>query len=145
MSSEPTRSDEPADEVDLPLVREEVHVGKRTVITGRTRVRTVTDTVDHLIRQDLHGEQVDIERVPVDRLMEPGEAPPQMRTEGNVTVLPVLEEVLVVEKRLLIKEELRITRLNTHEIVEFPVTLRKQRAMVEQYDQQGNLITDPSE
>jgi stress response protein YsnF len=59
------------------------------------------------------------------------ETAPGIRTEGDVTIVPVLEEVLVVEKRLLLKEELHIRRGVETETVEVPVTLRKQRAVVE--------------
>jgi stress response protein YsnF len=38
------------------------------------------------------------------------ETAPEIRTEGDVTILPVVEEVLVVEKRLVLKEELHIRR-----------------------------------
>jgi hypothetical protein len=34
---------------------------------------------------------------------------PEVRVEGNVTIIPVLEEVLVVEKRLVLKEKLHIS------------------------------------
>ena len=69
----------------------------------------------------------------------------KVRTEGNVTILPVVEEVLVVERRLLIKEELRLIRHATKEVIETPVTLRKQRAVVERLDSEGELITDAME
>jgi stress response protein YsnF len=113
----------------LPLVEEELRVAKREAVTGRVLVRTVTDTTEELVRQDLRGERVDVEVVPIGTLVEPGAEPPQVRSEGNVTILPILEEVLIVEKRLFIKEELRITRHSTTEAIETPVTLRKQRAV----------------
>jgi stress response protein YsnF len=53
------------------------------------------------------------------------------RNRGGVTIIPVLEEVPVVEKRLVLKREIRISRRSTWETVEIPVTLRKQRAKVE--------------
>ena len=56
---------------------------------------------------------------------------PQIRTEDEVTIIPVLEEVLVVEKRLMLKREIRIRKRATSETVEIPVTLRKQQAKVE--------------
>jgi len=67
-------------------------------------------------------------RVPIDRMVD---AAPTVRTEGDVTIVPVVEEVVVVEKRLLLKEELHIRRRRTTKDVEIPVTLRKQRAVVE--------------
>ena len=51
--------------------------------------------------------------------------------EGDILVVPVVEEVLVMEKRLLITEELRIRIVHSHERVEQTVPLRRQRAMVE--------------
>lgn len=66
-------------------------------------------------------------RVPVDQVVT--EAPP-IRTVGTVTIIPVLEEVLVIEKRLILKEELHVTRRVTTKEVSVPVTLRKQRATV---------------
>jgi stress response protein YsnF len=54
-----------------------------------------------------------------------------IRTEDGVTIIPVLEEVLVVEKRLVLKREIRIRKRSTSETVEIPVSLRQQRAKVE--------------
>jgi stress response protein YsnF len=64
----------------------------------------------------------------VDRIFDEA---PETRTEGGVTIVPVLEEVLFVEKRLVLKEELHIRRQATTETVEVPVTLRRQRAIVD--------------
>ena len=63
-----------------------------------------------------------------------------MRTEDGVVIVPVMEEVLVVEKRLVLKEELHIRRQVTQENVEVPVTLRKQRAVVERLGPEGQAI-----
>jgi stress response protein YsnF len=112
----------------IPLVEETATVGKRQVVTGRVRVQTVTDTVDELARTDVQRETVEVTRVPVGRMVETA---PEIRTEGDVTIVPVLEEVLVVEKRLVLKEELHIRRRVETETVEVPVALRKQRAVVE--------------
>ena len=112
----------------IPLVEETAIVGKREVITGRVRVHTVTDAIEELARADVQRETVDVTRVPIDRIVETA---PEIRTEGDVTIVPVLEEVLVVEKRLVVKEELHIRRRVESEAVEVPVSLRKQRAIVE--------------
>jgi len=58
-------------------------------------------------------------------------------TEFGVLIIPVLEEVLVVEKRLVLKEELHVRRLVSEENVEIPVTVRKQRAVVERVTPEG--------
>jgi stress response protein YsnF len=113
----------------IPLIEETAAIGKRQVVTGRVQVQTVTDTVEELARADLERETVEVTHVPVDRVVERA---PEIRTEGDVTIVPVLEEVLVVEKRLVLKEELHIRRRVATETVAVPVTLRKQRAIVEQ-------------
>ena len=126
------------DEAALPLLEETAEIGKRRIVTGRVRVSTLTEPREHWLRDELAGERIAVERVAIDRTLGPEEAPPTVRTEGDVTIVPVLEEVLVVSKRLVLKEELRITRQATREVVEFPVTLRKQRAVVERIGPEGS-------
>lgn len=123
----------PHDQV-LQLVEDELHISKRDIVTGKVRIRTVTDAVEELVEQELHGDAVEIDRVPIDRILETGADLPKTRTEGDVTIIPVLEEILVVEKRLVLKEELRITRRSTQENAQIPVTVRRQRAVIERLD-----------
>ena len=116
-------------ECRLSVVQEELHVGKRIVDTGKgVRLnKTVSEDVwrveDSLLRQT-----VDIEHVPVDAWVT-GEVPSN-RYEGNTLVVPVLEEVLVVEKRLRLKEELRITATSSTQNVSERVVLRKEQVTV---------------
>jgi stress response protein YsnF len=56
---------------------------------------------------------------------------PEIRTENGVTIVPVVEEVLVVEKRLILKEELHIGSQTQTETVEIPVELRKHTVEIE--------------
>lgn len=91
-------------------------------------MRTHVDVVTESVQASLQTETVEVTHVPVDR--EIGEAP-QVRTENGVTIIPVVEEVLVVEKRLILKEEIHIRHLIQTENVEIPVEVRKQRPEVE--------------
>ena len=129
----------------LPIVEEELQVGKRRIEGERVQVRTVTDLAEELVRQDLKGEHLEVERVPVDLLLAPGSDLPQVRTDGNVTIFPVLEEVVVLEKRLRLKEEVRLTKRVTTETTETPITLRKQRAVIERLNSEGGPITETKE
>jgi uncharacterized protein (TIGR02271 family) len=114
----------------VPLPEERLAVGRRVVETGRVRVRLSTATEDAVVRETLRGERVEVERLPVGRAVT---AAPAVREEDNgaVLVVPVLEEVLVVERRLVLKEELRIRRVATAETIEQTVALRRQAATVE--------------
>jgi stress response protein YsnF len=118
-------------EAVIPLVEESASIGTREVVTGRVRVQTVTDTIEELAHADVRLGTVEVMRVPIDKQVD---VAPEIRTEGDVTIVPVLEEVLVVEKHLVLKEELHIRRHVTTEAVEVPVTLRKQRAVIERID-----------
>ena len=112
----------------IPIVEEELKLEKREVVTGRVRVRTVVEVVEEMAQASLDEETVEVTRVPVDRVVDEA---PGIRTENDVTIVPILEEVLVVEKRLVLKEELHIRRQTRSEEVQVPVQLRKQRAVVE--------------
>jgi stress response protein YsnF len=129
----------PVSEDVIPLAEETATVGKREIVTGRVRVRTVTDTVEELAHADVRRETVEVTRVPIDRVVETA---PEVRTEGDVTIVPVLEEVLVVEKRLVLKEELHIRRRVDTEAVAVPVSLRKQRAVVEREAPDGSTTNE---
>ena len=81
---------------------------------------------DSVERSDLH-----VERIPVDRLVT--EAPPP-RQEGDTLIVSIVEERLVVEKRLYVIEEVRITRTSTTEQIAIPETVRVMHAAVERND-----------
>ncbi len=126
----------------IPIIEEDARVEKRSVERDRVRVTTRTDIVEENLHAALRTDAVDVRRVPVNRTLEPGEAAPMVRTEGRTTILPVLEEIVVVEKRLVLKEELHITRDSTVEDVEVPITLKKQRAVVERTGSDGRSLDD---
>ncbi|GEO17711.1 YsnF/AvaK domain-containing protein [Microvirga aerophila] len=126
-----------ASEQVLPLVEETVTVHKRERVIGRVRVQTITDTLEELAQATLQNETVDVTRVPIDRMVE---VAPTVRTENDVVIVPVLEEVLVTRKQLVLKEELHIRRQVATRTVEVPVSLRKQRAIVERVAPDGSII-----
>jgi uncharacterized protein (TIGR02271 family) len=123
----------------VPLVEEEMRVDKRQVPTGKVRVHTVLDTVEEVVRDTLEEQQVEVTRVPIDKVVS---TKPSVRTEHGVVIVPVVEEVLVVERRLVLKEEVHIRRRISQETVEVPVTLRKQRAVVERVTAEGQPVSE---
>lgn len=112
----------------LPLVEEELTVSKRTVETGKVRVRTETQWRTGHARADLFRDHVEVERVAIGR--EVDQVPP-VREDGDTVIVPVVEEVLVVEKRLMLKEEVRLKRVRSVEHVDEAVRLRAMQAFVE--------------
>lgn len=116
------------DYLHIPIVEEDAWISKRPVVTERVTLRTLTDEEQVIVRDELRQERVDITRVPIGQ--EVAEAP-LMRVEGEVTIVPVLEERLVVEKRLFLVEELHLRRTASLDPVEVPTTLRRTRVEVE--------------
>lgn len=120
----------------IPVIQEEIQVGKRLIETGRVRVRKVITEHTETVDQPLMREEVTVERVPVNRYVDGPIAP---RTEGDTLVVSVLEEVLVVQKRLVLREELRIKKAVVAREHEAPsVTLRREDVEIER------IPTDPA-
>ena len=115
-------------EATIPVVEEHLTIDKRVVETGRVRIRTVVNERLARVAEDLERDDVTIERVAVNR--EVTELP-QTREEDGVLIVPILEEVVVVEKRLFLKEELRIHRNRKRERVDEAVRLRTMSAEVQ--------------
>ena len=121
-------ADEDGEAVRIPLAAEVATVGARTRETGRVTVTTHVEERQELIQAALRHDDVVVERVEIGDVVQ---AAPQVRMDGDVLVYPVVEEVLVVEKRLILKEELRISRRSYVEDVEREVTLRSEHAAIQ--------------
>jgi uncharacterized protein (TIGR02271 family) len=119
--------EETNDEPKLQLFAEDFSVKKEALETGRVRVTTRTHEREALIDEDLARERVEIETVPVGRRID---AVPEIRQEGDVTIVPVVEEVLFVERRLMLKEEIHMRRVRTSERHQEKVVVRHQEALV---------------
>ena len=117
--------------VVVPVISEELAVGKREVESGRVRVTKLVREEQQTVDQPLFVEQVQVERVPVNRVVD---QPVSVRQEGDTMIVPLLEEVLVVEKKLMVREEVRITRRRTETHKPQTVTLRKEDVKVERVE-----------
>lgn len=112
----------------IPIIQEEAQVNKHLVESGRVRITKHVHTEEETIDTALKQEQVQVERIPLNQVVE---APVKTRYEGETLVIPVMEEVLVVEKRLLVKEEIRITKYVGEIQHQETVTLQKEEVSVE--------------
>ena len=110
----------------LPLLAEALVVARRRM-HSTVRVATVTHKHEQLVDEALTHERVEIEHVLIGRTVE---AVPPIREEGDTTILPVVEEIVVVERRLILKEEIHIRRVRSTERHQEVVTLRTQDAVI---------------
>jgi uncharacterized protein (TIGR02271 family) len=124
-----TRADsgDDANELVIPVIEEQVTVQTRTVEKGRVEIHKTVHEHTKLIDQPLHMEEVEIERLPINRIID---EPVPVRQEGDTTIISLFEEVLVIEKRLVLREEVHIKKMRT--VVHDPqeVLLREERVEI---------------
>ena len=112
----------------IPVLEEQLKVGKQVVESGSLLIsKTVREENVSVDVPVMHSEH-EVERVAVNQYVD---SPPPVRYEGNTMIIPILQEVVVLEKRLVLVEELRVTahQVQTQETQQ--VTLRKEEVSVE--------------
>jgi stress response protein YsnF len=83
-----------------------------------------------------------VERVAIGQ---PVETMPPVREEGEYLIIPVVEEVLKIERVLVLKEEVRIRRTQHTERYQERVTLRRQQAVVNRLPIDESTVMEPKE
>ena len=126
----------------LPQLEESLEVGRREVDLGGYRITKRVDSREEVVDELLHGQRAEIERRPIGRQLEPSEVP-KPRYEGDTFVVPVVEEVMVAVKRLVLVEEVRIRRVHTTHRLPQRVTLRKEEIAIERLEASGPPPTPP--
>jgi uncharacterized protein (TIGR02271 family) len=136
--AEPERQDP----LTVPVLEERLSVEVQRVDTGRG-VRIHKTVAEHPVTIDerLARDEVEVRHVPVDQIVAAGEAP-TTRYEGDTLVVPILEEVLVVERRLRIREELHITKVRREQHHLDTVMLKSEQVSVERFDDVGKPPTE---
>ncbi len=114
----------------IPVTEDVLVIERRTIDVGKVTVSKHVDEHEAVVTEPVIHEEVQIERRRVDRPVS-ADAPPGVRVEGDTTVIPILEEVLVVEKRLMLREEVRITRVRREIPATQRASLRRERVDVE--------------
>lgn len=117
----------------VPIIAEQAEVQKRRVTTGRVRLHKRVHERQETVDAERIREKIEVTRVPVDR---PVDKAPTVHYEGDTMIIPVLEEVLFVEKRLVLREEIRVRKIR--ETVSDPqnVTLRSEEIDIERIKEQ---------
>jgi stress response protein YsnF len=107
----------------IPVLEEKAVIGTREVETDRVLVRTHVETRDETVERLLRSDTVEVERVPIGRVVETAPGP---REQDGVLIVPVVEEELVVQTRLVLREEVRIRRVQGTRPVRQDVRLRRE-------------------
>ena len=131
----------PGEPLVLPVIAERLVVEKQTRITGRIRIHKAVHEREELVDQPLLRQTLQIERVPINRVVD-GAVP--VRHDGDTMIISVLEEVLVVEKRLMLKEELHITQHQEEIHQPQRLLLRTEDITVQRTTPDGQALAEPA-
>ena len=113
----------------IPVIQETIRVEKREFESGKVVVHKTVTERDEAVEVLLRQQDLSVERVPIGRVVPEA---PQTRQEGDTLIVPILEEVLVVEKRLVLKEELHIRKQSSERMEQQTVRLRSEQVEIEQ-------------
>jgi uncharacterized protein (TIGR02271 family) len=121
----------------LPVIAEVLDIQRQRSEVGRVRVHKRVNQQHELVDEPLLREEVQVERVAINQVID---QPVSVREEGDTLIVPIMEEVLVVEKRLLLKEEVRITKRTVETRQPQEITLRSEEVIVERVEPQQQSI-----
>ena len=114
----------------IPILEEGLHVSTEAVDQGGYRITKRVQVHEQLVDEVLRSEHVEIERRPINNAIS-DDAIPGIRQEGDTLIVPVIEEMLITVKRLVLVEEVRITRIHATHRNPQTFTLRKENIEVE--------------
>lgn len=120
----------------IQVIAEELNVETERVARGVVRVHKRVETREEIVNTVITEEKVSVERIPLNKLVQEDETP-KVRKENGVLIIPVIEEVLVLEKRLMVREEVRISRHRTKQNIPQKVVLRREVIDIERSDPDG--------
>lgn len=125
------------EELVVPVLGEELHVEPEKREIGGVRVNKTVQEHQELVDQPVLRERVDVKRVAINQVVN---SMMPVRQMGDTMIIPLVEEVLKIEKQLVLKEEIHITKIRTEDRVQQPVTLRREEAQIERFNERGEAI-----
>lgn len=111
----------------IPVIAEHLEVSKRERETGTVRVEKKVHEKEETVDQPLIKNRVDVRRKPVNKYID---QPLSSWYEGDTLVIPIQEEVLVIEKKLVLREEIRVTQQKSEVRQPRSYKLRREEAYV---------------
>lgn len=114
--------------ITIPILEEHLKVSKKVIETAHVRLsKTVNESIES-IEVPLKEDEIVVNRVPKNELLDA--MPAASRYEGDVMIIPVLKEVAVIEKRIMLVEEIHVSKKQTERTETTEVTLRKEEVNV---------------
>lgn len=126
------------EDVVVPVINEELHADAVPVVTGGVRVTKHVHTHDEVLEQELRKSRAEVKRVKTNRVVD---GPQPVQRVGNTLVIPVVAEVLRVEKQWIVTEEIHITQSEETETVQQTVPVSREEAEIQRLDESGNAVS----
>lgn len=130
--------DENKEDLVVPVISEELHADAVPVVTGGVRVTKRIHTHDELLQQELRKSHAEIKRLKTNRVVD---GPQPVQRVGNTLVIPVVSEVLRIDKQWVVVEEIHITQTEEIETVQHTVPVSHEEAEIERLDESGNAVS----
>ncbi len=125
-------SDKLYNKVTIPVLEEQLKVSKKVIETARVSLsKTVHESIESF-EIPLKEEEIVVKRVPKNELIDT--MPAASRYDGDVMIIPILKEVAVIEKRIMLVEEIHVSKKQTEKTETREVTLRKEEMNVTRTD-----------
>lgn len=119
-----------SENLTIPVIEEQITTRKEVVEKEKVRITKVVHEEQVPVITPYISEEVEVQHIPIDQYVD-SESLPQVRYEGNKIIIPVLKEVVVVEKKTVLVEELHITKHQLQKESNEHVSIRKEEILVE--------------
>ena len=128
----------PEDEIVVPVFAEELHADAVPVETGGVRVTKRLETHQEVLEQELRKSHVQVKRVKTNRVVD---GPQPAQRSGNTLIIPVVSEVLRIEKQWVVTEEIHIIESEERETIQQNVDVSREAPHIERLDAHGNVVS----
>jgi uncharacterized protein (TIGR02271 family) len=125
---------EAATEVVIPVIAEELTIETRRSARAEVRVHTRVETREEVIDTPIAREEVVVERIPVNKIVDGTDAVPLIREEAGVLIIPVIEEVVILQTQRVVREEIRVFKRRTTASTSQTVVLRREVVDIDRED-----------
>lgn len=130
----------PGESVVIPVIEERLRVDKQVVETGIVRIAKQVTEEQETVNVPVFREEVIVDHVAIDQYVDTA---PAVRYEGKTMIIPVIREVLITEKRLLLVEEVHVTKRQITNQESLEVMLRKEKVTVERRNPSDERAAEP--
>lgn len=123
---------EEGEEIIIPVLKEELQIDKEVIETGRVHIIKKITEEKNTVEVPIKYTEVNVERKPKNEYVDANHQ--AIRYEGDTIIVSVLKEVVVVQKKILLVEELHINKTQHQETHTEEVTLKSEQISVKRSD-----------